>query len=312
MMKNNADGSGQVIFGEQGKPDQPQERSNVDYYRLDILYGEELEKQFNMQVSFFFRLGNDSHIWSLVPPMNASLVPPGNASLVPPSIVWTILSWHVSCWCGVWLTIGSRTLALPPSPLCSPCSHPCSLYALPPPPLCSPLFPPLFPLRPPPSPPLFPLFPPLFPLCPPLSPLCSPCSHPCSLYTLPSPPFVPPVPTPVPFTPSPLPPFVPPAPTPCSLCALPPSPLCSPCSQPLFPLRPPPSPPVFPVLPPLFPGGKSESILGGASESEGRKWEWGRKWVDLRGRKWEPSPHILSYMSRRLLLAGENRCVLCA
>lgn len=63
-MKNNADGSGQVIFGEQGKPDQPQERSNVDYYRLDILYGEELEKQFNMQVSFFFRLGNDSHILS--------------------------------------------------------------------------------------------------------------------------------------------------------------------------------------------------------------------------------------------------------
>ena len=45
------------LFGEQGKPDQPQERSNVDYYRLDIyiLYidGEELEKQSNMQVSIF-------------------------------------------------------------------------------------------------------------------------------------------------------------------------------------------------------------------------------------------------------------------
>jgi hypothetical protein len=48
------------LFGEQGKPDQPQERSNVDYYRLYIyilyilyIYGEELEKQSNMQVSIF-------------------------------------------------------------------------------------------------------------------------------------------------------------------------------------------------------------------------------------------------------------------
>ena len=95
------------------------------------------------------------------------------------------------------LTIGSRTLALPPSPLCSPCSHPCSLYALPPPPLCSPCSHPCS----------------LYALPPP--PLCSQCSQPLfPLRPPPSPPLFPMFPTTVPFTPSPLRPCVPRAPTP--------------------------------------------------------------------------------------------------
>ena len=87
------------------------------------------------------------------------------------------------------------------------------------------------------------------PFTPP-APLCSLCSHPLfPLRPPPFPPLFPMFPTPVPFTPSPLPPFVPHVPNPCSLYALPPPPLCSPCSHPC-------------------------SL-------------WGRKWVDLGGRKWE-------------------------